>query len=334
MCLILGKRSAEADLWVLEDDEIFVGDASEFFHSFARLVRADYVSTFQPHPLADCIYKEATTRALLIRNTRPCVPPARSPRDSHAGDSRSLWPVHKWEHIERFSPRLLFALDKLLTRGAATHGEVFASSVCSVAAWCSSLDLRESGSVDAQGKWRGDSKKGVSSLLLEGLWHHVFVQMVPRFEVGESLSIATSALRIEKGQLDSATAWVVRGFRALGLTTGKEVSRDAAAAQAADNEIPSKLGPAPRPSRAARIRLFCWTVAHPNDVARLRMAYGMRAGLFACDEWILVTNATVRLPFRRVARAIRGSMDSPRGGTWNSAMNTRVFSVLSVTNQG
>ena len=38
--------------------------------------------------------------------------------------------MHKWEHVERYSQRLLDEVDRQLLRGSVGFGEVFASSVC------------------------------------------------------------------------------------------------------------------------------------------------------------------------------------------------------------
>mmetsp|Transcript_29054 Transcript_29054/g.84938 ORF Transcript_29054/g.84938 Transcript_29054/m.84938 type:complete len:182 (+) Transcript_29054:233-778(+) len=59
--------------------------------------------------------------------------------------------VHKWEHVERYSARLLRTLDGLLVAGAAAFGEVFASSVCNQTAGCTCADLRGSGHVQRNG---------------------------------------------------------------------------------------------------------------------------------------------------------------------------------------
>ena len=49
--------------------------------------------------------------------------------------------VVKVEHVERYSTRLLLAINNLLELGIAMHGEFFSSTVCSNWAWCSIASL-------------------------------------------------------------------------------------------------------------------------------------------------------------------------------------------------
>lgn len=57
------------------------------------------------------------------------------------------WPLpdhmkrHKWEHVERFSARLIVALRDLLDLRISAYGEVFESSVCAALSWCTSANL-------------------------------------------------------------------------------------------------------------------------------------------------------------------------------------------------
>ena len=102
-------------MWVLEDDVAFTGNAAAWFDAQARSVDADLVSVFQPFQHECRRLDEARPLAEMGRRAdellrRPCEPPEGSPRDAMGGDSRALWPVHKREHIERLSPRLLGAL--------------------------------------------------------------------------------------------------------------------------------------------------------------------------------------------------------------------------------
>ena len=79
------------------------------------------------------------------------------------------------EHIERFSPRLLRSLSDAIDHGAVAHGELFASSLCSALPWCTTFDLRESGSVDVRRAGRGDAKIVFRELHTQSAdtWHHV-----------------------------------------------------------------------------------------------------------------------------------------------------------------
>lgn len=101
--------SRERDVWVLEDDVIFSGDASLFFERHAASVHADLISEFQPWK-TDCdaaLTDELTgavragwggTSAAVLR--RPCMPPTKKYDMAGAsGDSRQLWPVHRWYAI-------------------------------------------------------------------------------------------------------------------------------------------------------------------------------------------------------------------------------------------
>ena len=71
------------------------------------------------------------------------------------GDRR----VHKWEHVEGFSPRLIRKLDDLLSvNGAAAHGEMFGSTVCMATPWCVAADLRLAGVVALDAAMYGPSQ--------------------------------------------------------------------------------------------------------------------------------------------------------------------------------
>ena len=113
-------------VWVVEDDTVFLGDLRQSLALYRRFApTADYVSTFanlEGHLEAashDWKANRAFGRAYANRR------------------------VHKWEHVERFSARLIERLDELLSRdGAAAHGEMFASTVCAAEPWCTSSDLR------------------------------------------------------------------------------------------------------------------------------------------------------------------------------------------------
>merc|ERR1712151_1274699 len=88
----------------------------------------------------------------------------------HIQDSRGLWPVHKWEHVERYSARLLSELHYYLSSGVILHGEIFSSSVCSILPWCSLQDLRDLGHTYDQ---YDGSKTNLSKVRQgTGKWYH------------------------------------------------------------------------------------------------------------------------------------------------------------------
>jgi hypothetical protein len=78
--------------------------------------------------------------------------------------------------------------------------------------------------------------------------------------------------------------------------------------------------------------LFCFVVVMPNttEVELLAAALADDNGIKACDRYVVYSNVS-RLsepdaPVSLAAdAAIRGSMDVPRGGIYNTAMNTPVF---------
>ena len=149
----LQQNGSREDVWVLEDDVAFTGDPQAFFDAYAEEVPSDLVSEFQPWH-SDCLARLSSrlTAALnesklpawgVLKNVigRGCEPPKGSPRTIGGGDSRALWPVHRWEHVERYSGRMLSALRFWLDRGVAAHGELFASSLCTALRGCTSFDL-------------------------------------------------------------------------------------------------------------------------------------------------------------------------------------------------
>ena len=131
-------RSVPAFTWVLEDDDVFLGDLGASLGLFGT---ADLVATFanlvgQQIEASSHDWKANGAFTALYANRR----------------------VHKWEHVERFSARLIERLDTLLTEhGAAAHGEMFASTVCLAEPWCVAHDLRLAGLVDPDARLFGPS---------------------------------------------------------------------------------------------------------------------------------------------------------------------------------
>ena len=107
-------------VWVVEDDTVFLGDLRRALTPFGN-ASTDLVAVFQPHAYIDDHWElysnSAFQRALPGR------------------------PLHKWEHIERYSVALLDRVGDLLRRGAAAYGEVFASTVCARMSWCSTAEI-------------------------------------------------------------------------------------------------------------------------------------------------------------------------------------------------
>ena len=208
-------QQEEEDVWVLEDDVAFTGNAAAWFDAQARSVDADLVSVFQPFQHECRRLDEARPLAEMGRRAdellrRPCEPPEGSPRDAMGGDSRALWPVHKWEHIERLSPRLLGALRRALDRGVTAHGEIFGSSLCAAHDWCTSADLRESGAIRFTNPWTwGDAKMEPTSRRFSSSrsrWQHVDFSTARRYADGQTVGTRAVAATPSAAQLADAFA--------------------------------------------------------------------------------------------------------------------------------
>ena len=113
LCVWLRRRQlASGDdvarrVWVLEEDVLFLGDVRRALLPFANS-SADLIAVFQPSAYIDAewwLHVNPAFRAAL---------PGR--------------PLHKWEHVERYSVALLLKLEDLLQRGAAAYGELFGST--------------------------------------------------------------------------------------------------------------------------------------------------------------------------------------------------------------
>ena len=113
-CLRFSADAVRRRVWVVEEDAVFIGDVRRAFLPFANS-SADLVTVFQPSAYIDdqwWLHVNPAFRAAL---------PGR--------------PLHKWEHVERYSLALLLKLEDMLQRGAAAYGELFASTVCSRMSW-------------------------------------------------------------------------------------------------------------------------------------------------------------------------------------------------------
>ena len=170
--------SLPAHVWVIEDDAVFMGDLTGFFRLFGSSTlttaasaafdsasttattaasspsfslspatrAADFVSTFDNlnGPLEASSHDWKTNRAFATA----------------FGNRR----VHKWEHVERYSARLIQRLDELLsTDGVAAHGEMFGSTVCLASPWCVASDLRLANVVAENSTLYGPSASALST---------------------------------------------------------------------------------------------------------------------------------------------------------------------------
>lgn len=136
-------------IWVIEDDTLLIGSSLRApllrLSPWTRLGEgaasvggtADLVSVFQSHSYVDDFWW-----LYLNRNFSSAFPGR---------------PLHRWEHVERYSSTLLREIEDLLERGVAAYGEVFSSTVCERLAWCERLDLRDTGFVPRDGAHYADS---------------------------------------------------------------------------------------------------------------------------------------------------------------------------------
>ena len=117
-------------VWVLEEDSPLLGSLRVPLLLYAGRA-TDLIAVLMPHAMIN----------------------ASLPLWSNAAFQASLpgTPVHKWEHVERYSLSLLRTIDGWLDQGAAAFGEIFASTVCARTAGCSCADLRDDGFVQRNG---------------------------------------------------------------------------------------------------------------------------------------------------------------------------------------
>jgi hypothetical protein len=158
-----GARHPARFLWVIEDDVEYVGAKPFSTHLGeldARLGAADHAAIYEEH-FTDCMP--------LFRPTWFQQQPGEGAANSKCGT------LHKWEHVERYSGRLLSAVDRALSRGHFAHGELFSSTLCRTTEreWCGVRDLREVVDDNAFEGLRTGFKVNQSDAGTQG-WAHVF----------------------------------------------------------------------------------------------------------------------------------------------------------------
>jgi len=105
-------------VWVFEDDVFYVGNITKFIE-FYNNNNADLIDTFN--------YNYGINW-----------------KDAFNWEVKHSEKLHKWEHIERYSIRLLNKIDEQLQIGHAAFGEMFSSTICySFNSWCKIRDLRQ-----------------------------------------------------------------------------------------------------------------------------------------------------------------------------------------------
>ena len=137
---------------MIEQDALYGGHLASFLGLYTQRTE-DLITIFCTFPegkenVGIPTFTPTTHDSILPRDSRK---PARSPtgvptplwRRVNASSTSSFVSVHHWEHVVRFSQRLIHALERVLTGGLVVHGELFASSVCVGHSWCSTHDLRE-----------------------------------------------------------------------------------------------------------------------------------------------------------------------------------------------
>lgn len=123
-------------VWVVEEDVLYGGSLPTFLNLYSNIY-ADLITLFCPFSdeLGTCTDPSGRTSA-LPHDTREVA-------NRQADANVSV--VHHWEHVVRFSPRLIDSLEAALDRGEVIHGENYASSHCVLnhSEWCTTMDLRE-----------------------------------------------------------------------------------------------------------------------------------------------------------------------------------------------
>ena len=177
-----GRTGPPSPLWVVEDDLHFFGNITAYFSKADSAAGPkDHLAVFAPGA-ADCLPQLMPSLPWYVWTGKPrhCV---RAPKQS----SLLNWPRHKWEHLERFTPRLLAALDTALEHGVVAHGELFSSSLCASLSWCTAADLRtltwprQDGLAVAEKKVEWDRTEGERGVIIgaaalaanDGKWRHL-----------------------------------------------------------------------------------------------------------------------------------------------------------------
>lgn len=178
-------RCADQYVWVIEDDAAFVGSIQAPLQHY-RNSSSDLISVFALQPYIDdqwWLYVNFKFRAAF-----PTVP------------------LHKWEHVERYSSLMLHRIDQLLTRGIVAYGELFASTVCNRSSWCVYEDLRAAEFVAPDTSLYRDShaitRKLLASLIRTQIRRHTSGRWVHSVKDGcQLLSIAQCFARGDRSNV-------------------------------------------------------------------------------------------------------------------------------------
>lgn len=133
-------------VWVIEDDAVFLGNVRSALAPYVNATATDLIAVFQPSAYLDNQWHLHRNDAFIAALPDDLDGSAGGGHGNgghgrQPGSSRP--PLHKWEHVERYSAALLNKLGDLLRRGAAAYGEHFASTVCDRLSWCATADLRD-----------------------------------------------------------------------------------------------------------------------------------------------------------------------------------------------
>lgn len=145
-------------IWMVEDDAVYLGNVHSFFKSAVRS-DADLISNFV-RLSTDC--EDFMFTGLWSIDTKACLRRKLNQPNKH--QPGLLEPVHHWEHLARFSTKMIRIILAALDAGKAAHGELFAPTLCHETPDCSMSDLATSKSISDH--WGGYS----SGLTLESPW--------------------------------------------------------------------------------------------------------------------------------------------------------------------
>ena len=161
-------------VWVVEDDAVFMGDMRglmRLFHSpppaaVAAAPAGPTPPTGEATAGGGVVVQDADLVSTFANLEGAWIEASSHDWKVNAAFARAFGDrrVHKWEHVERFSRRLIKRLDDLLTtEGAAAHGEMFASTVCLATPWCVASDLRTAGVVAPDASLYGPSASALAA---------------------------------------------------------------------------------------------------------------------------------------------------------------------------
>jgi len=185
------KRLEATHLWVVEEDTLY-GDPSArpFLDAYANS-SADLVSVFCHFDGACSVARgRGGFRGRFRDDTRPVrgsTPVAWDAPPRRAG-------AHHWEHIVRFSARMLASLEGVLNSSKVAHGEEFASALCASQSWCTMADLRETRSHSDTFR---DGRKLHQGLPHQPQWYHVKAsarcELLHNWSIGHGGALASTA---------------------------------------------------------------------------------------------------------------------------------------------